>query len=202
MPFRCLSHTRISMKWRALICVHSYFAFYFSSCECLCILFSCLVLSFLLLSEMQMFVLRRLRSVKCHSLCTHTHNFLPQPTLLLCSHGEEKKHAQISAWEKVRWRKEQRQQQQNPNETNCENETNLWKWDEFCWGFTLFMFFFPSVLSSFHSFEIYLTHILGVFGFQFSLIERIRRDSKTLVSISYCWAGAGAAIAAVHKILL
>lgn len=55
------------------------------------------------------------------------------------------------------------------------------------------MFFFPSVLSSFHSFEIYLTHILGVFGFQFSLIERIRRDSKTLVSISYCWAGAAIA---------
>lgn len=47
MPFLFLSLflTRISMKWRALICVHSYFAFYFSSCECLCILFSCLVLS-------------------------------------------------------------------------------------------------------------------------------------------------------------
>lgn len=34
-----------SMKWRALICVYSYFAFYFSSWECLCILFSCLARS-------------------------------------------------------------------------------------------------------------------------------------------------------------
>lgn len=65
-----------SMKWRALICVYSYFAFYFSS-VCVCVYFVSV-----LLSEMQMFVLKRLRSVKCHSVF-----FCP---CLLCSHGEKR----------------------------------------------------------------------------------------------------------------
>lgn len=152
MPFRCLSHTRISMKWRALICVHSYFAFYFSSCECLCILFSCLVLSFLLLSEMQMFVLRRLRSVKCHSLCTHTHNFLPQPTLLLCSHGEAK-NTHKSVHER-KWDEERSSDSSSRTQTKrivkmkqiCENGMNFVE-DSHYLCFSFLLFFLPFILS-------------------------------------------------------
>lgn len=81
----------------------------------------------------------------------------------------------------------------NPNETKCENETNLWKWDEFrydedshylCFSFHLFVL--PFFHAFIHSFDLSLTYSLGVFCFQFSLIERIRSDSKTLVSISCC----------------
>lgn len=160
-----------SMKWRALICVYSYFAFYFSSVRKYFVS--------VLLSEMQMFVLKRLRSVKCHSICCCF--FAPAYFVAMA-----KKETQISVWEKVR-DKEWNSSREKLNEMKCENETNLYEMGWILlttffvmrWGFTLFVFFF-AFFPSFHSLlsvclSIYLLHFHSV-SFAFSFIDRIHTE--------------------------